>query len=131
MGLFPYDLQKYALSGKMTRIKVVGVYLYKGLSLNIEGHLKVNIEFLNGNPPFQPWIWKGREIFRYVVMLVVKVTSRDHLEVKLVTVTEYAVEDNIEKNDSNKSCRGYEGLSFSDLDFEFDLEIDLGTDSAS
>jgi len=44
-------------------------------------------------------------------MLVVKVTSRDHF--------------------SNKSCRDYEELSFSDLDFEFDLQVDLGIDSAS
>jgi len=54
------------------------------------------------------------------------VTSRCHLEVELVT--EYAVEDGIEKNDS-KSCRAHEGLSFDDLDFE--LEVNLGTNSAS
>jgi len=74
MELSSYDLQKYALSGKMTRIKVVGVYLYKGLffgELNLESHLKVNIEFLNGNF-FDSG--KGREIFKYVVMLVIKVT---------------------------------------------------------
>jgi len=53
------------------------------------------------------------------------------LEVKLVIVTEYAVEDDIEKNDSNKSCTGHEGLSFSDFDFEFDLKVDLDTDSVS
>jgi len=63
-------------------------------------------------------------------MSVVKVTSRGYLEVKLVTVTEYAMKDNIEKNDSNKSCRG-EGLSFGNIDFELDLEVDLDTDSAS
>jgi len=43
-----------------------------------------------------------------------------------VTVTEYAVEDGIEKNDLNKSCRGHEGLSFGDLNFELDFEVDLG-----
>jgi len=48
--------------------------------------------------------------FKYVIMSVVKVTSRGHLEVKLVTVTEYAVEDDIEKNDLNESCRSYEEL---------------------
>jgi len=50
----------------------------------------------------------GNFTFRYIVMSVVKVTSRAHLEIKLVTVTEYAMEDGIEKIDSNKSCRGHE-----------------------
>jgi len=55
---FPYDLQKYAFSKKMTRIKVVGVmkYYFGDLELDIEldfeGHLKINIEFLNGNSLF-------------------------------------------------------------------------------
>jgi len=44
-------------------------------------------------------------MFRYVVILLIKVTSRGHLEVKLVTVTEYTVEKGIEKNDWNKSYR--------------------------
>jgi len=70
-------------------------------------------------------------MFRYVVMSVVKMISRSHLEVKLMTVTEYAVEDGIEKNDSYKSCRGHKELSFGDLNFELDLEVDLGTDSVS
>jgi len=68
----------------------------------------------------------GNFTFRYVVMSVIKMTSKGHLEIKLVTVIEYAVENSIEKNDSNKNCRDYEGLSFGDLDFQFDL----GTDSA-
>jgi len=46
------------------------------------------------------------------------------LEVKLVIVTEYAVKDGTEKNDSNKSCKGHEGLSFDDLDLEVNLDID-------
>jgi len=58
------------------------------------------------------------------------VISRDYLEVKLMTVTEYAVENGIKKNDSNKNYRGHEGLSF-DLNFELDLEVDLGTDLVS
>jgi len=29
------------------------------------------------------------------------------------------------KNDSNKSCRDHERLSFGDLDFELNLEVDL------
>jgi len=54
------------------------------------------------------------------------------LEIKLVTITEFTVEDGIEKNDSNKSCRGHEGLSFfGDHDFELDLEVNLGINSAS
>jgi len=57
-------------------------------------------------------------------MSMVKMVSMDHLEVKLVTVTKYAVEDGIEKNDSNKSCRGHEELSFNDFDFELDFEIE-------
>jgi len=52
-----YYLQKYALSGKMTQIKVVGVmknsfgdFFFKpDLELDLDGHLKVNIEFLNEN----------------------------------------------------------------------------------
>jgi len=64
-------------------------------------------------------------------MSMIKMISRGHLEIKLVTVTEYAVADGIEKNDSNKSCRDYERLSFGDLDFKLDLKVDLGIDSAS
>jgi len=70
-------------------------------------------------------------IFRFVVMSEVKVNSRNRLEVKSVTVTEYVVEDDMEKNNSVKSYRGYERLSFGDLDFELDLKTDLATDSAS
>jgi len=49
-----HDLQKYALSEKMTQIKVRN---HEGLSFGdlefgFEGHLKVNIEFLNGKPFF-------------------------------------------------------------------------------
>jgi len=47
-----------------------------------------------------------------------------------VTITEYAGEDVIEKNDY-KSCRNHEGLAFNDLDFKLDLEIDLAAYSAS
>jgi len=42
-----------------------------------------------------------------------------------VTVTEYAIEDGIEKNYSNKNYRDHEGLSFDDLDFELNLKVDL------
>jgi len=59
------------------------------------------------------------------------VTSRGHFKVKLVTVAEYTVKDDIKKNDSNKSCKDHEGLFFDDFDFELDLEIDLSTNSAS
>jgi len=63
---------------------------------------------------------------------MVKVIFWSHfLEVKLVIVTEYAVKNSIEKNDSNKSCKGQGGLSFGDLDFELDLEVDLDIDSES
>jgi len=41
--------------------------------------------------------------FRYVIMSVVKVTFSGHLEIKLVTVTEYAVKNSIKKNDSIKN----------------------------
>jgi len=41
------------------------------------------------------------------------------------------LEDGIEKNDSNKNCRDHKGLSFRNFDFELNLEIDLGTNSAS
>jgi len=73
---------------------------------------------------------KGNFTFKYVVMLVVKVASRGYLEIKLVTVIEYAVEDGIEKNDSNKSCRRHEGLSFGNLDFGLDFEVDFGIDKS-
>lgn len=36
-------------------------------------------------------------MFRYVVISVVKVTSKGHLEVKLLIDAQYATEDNIEK----------------------------------
>jgi len=73
----------------------------------------------------------GNFTFRYIVMSVIKVTSKEHLEVKLVTVIEYAVKDGIKKNDSTKSCKSHEGLFFGDLDFKLDFQIDLGTDLAS
>jgi len=55
-------------------------------------------------------------------MSVVKLTSKDHLEVKLVTITEYAVKDSIEKNDSNKSCMSHEGLSLVSLTLNLTLK---------
>jgi len=51
---------------------------------------------------------------------------------KLMTVTEYAMEENgIEKNASNISCRDHEGLFFGDFAFELNFEVDLSTDSAN
>jgi len=52
----------------------------------------------------------GYFTFRYIVCGQSDL-SRDHLGIKLVTVTKYAkykMEDGIEKNDSNKSRRGHE-----------------------
>jgi len=46
-----------------------------------------------------------------------------------VTVTDAWRIDGIEKNDSYKSYRGHEGLSFGDLDLE--LEVNLDIDSVS
>jgi len=48
------------------------------LEFDIKDHLKVNIEFFNGNPLFLFLDLKkaGNFTFRYVVMSVVKVTSR-------------------------------------------------------
>jgi len=116
----------------MTRIKVVRDHEEVSFDvlefeLDLEGHLKVNIKFLNKLKPLFDLRFENFT-FRYVVISVVKITS-SHLEVKLVIVTEYAVEDCIEKNISNKNYRGHERL-FGDLDFEFDLEIDLNTDLA-
>jgi len=51
----PYNLQKYALSEKITRIKVMWDHeelSFGDLKLELEDHLKVNIKFLNGNPLF-------------------------------------------------------------------------------
>jgi len=67
-------------------------------------------------------------MFRYVVISV-KVISRGHLEVKLVIAIECS--RGIEKNYSNESCRGHEGLFFGGLNFKLDLEVNLGIDSAS
>jgi len=70
-------------------------------------------------------------MFRFVVISEIKVNFKGRLEVKSVTVTKYVVEDDMEKNDSNKSCRGLKGLSFDNLDFKLDPKVDSGTDSVS
>jgi len=60
-----YDLQKYALSGKITRINNKSCRGYEGLSfddfelnleLDLESHLKINIEFFNRKLLFKPRI---------------------------------------------------------------------------
>jgi len=66
---FSYDLQKYAFSEEMTRIKVA------------VPDLKTT----------------GNFTLRYFVMSVIKVTSKGLLEIKLMTVTEYAMKDSTEK----------------------------------
>jgi len=38
-------------------------YLLIDLELDLVGHLKINIEFFNGNPFFEPRFEKGRKFY--------------------------------------------------------------------
>jgi len=82
-----YDLQKYAFSEKMIRIKVAGIM--KDYFLNFT--LKINIEFFNRNLFFLSWIWKEWKILRSDTLSYQwsKWLLGATLEVKLVTVTKW------------------------------------------
>jgi len=78
MGPF-YDLQKYALSGKMTQIKVIGVmknYLLVILNLILRVIWKYNLKFFNRNLLFWPLKRTSNFMFKYVVISKWSKTSR-------------------------------------------------------
>jgi len=62
-------LEGMMLDRKMTFTKVIWFYeinpdgeLEFDLGVIFKGHLKVNLNFLNGNPYFRSWIQKEQEI---------------------------------------------------------------------